>query len=115
MRSTPNWSTRKAPKQRVSIPAGWGQHTMQSHPATRSMAIVQKHRLAALQGLDFFGGSPLRDEEAQRAAEWEREDSDARIVILADLWLDRPDTLPKLQRVLNGAHCLVVTKLNQSG
>ena len=55
-----------------------------------------------MQGLDFFGGRPLREEDARRAAEWERENGDARIVILADLWLDRPDTLLKLQRVLNG-------------
>lgn len=53
--------------------------------------------------MDFFGGRPLRDEEAERAAEWEREDGDARIVLMADLWLDRPDTLLKLQRVLEGA------------
>jgi hypothetical protein len=56
-----------------------------------------------VQGLDFFGGRPLREEDARRAAEWESENGDARIVILADLWLDRPDTLPKLQCVLDGA------------
>ena len=58
--------------------------------------------------MDFFGGVPLRDEEAQRAREWEGEDTDARIVIMADLWLDRPNTLPKLQSILDGTRFLFV-------
>ena len=35
------------------------------------------------------------------------EDAEARIVLLADVWLDRPDTLESLHRVLSGAchHC----------
>ena len=71
--------------------------------APGSIQAVHNGRVPLPQGLDFFGGRPLREEEAQRAAEWEREDGDARIVIMADLWLDRPDTLPKLQRILDGA------------
>lgn len=53
--------------------------------------------------MDFFGGTPLRVEEAERALEWEVEDAEARIVLLADVWLDRPDTLESLHRVLSGA------------
>ena len=57
----------------------------------------------AQQGLDFFGGAPLRGADADAAAEWETEHPGARIVALADLWLDRPDTLDALARVLSGA------------
>ncbi|KAK9827395.1 hypothetical protein WJX81_006181 [Elliptochloris bilobata] len=57
---------------------------------------------AAAKGLDFFGGTPLRGAEADAAADWEAEHTGARIVALADLWLDRPDTLDALSRVLAG-------------
>ena len=55
------------------------------------------------QGLDFFGGTPLRGADADAAGEWETDHPEARIVALADLWLDRPDTLDALSRVLSGA------------
>ena len=41
--------------------------------------------------------------DAERTLEWECGDEEARVVLLADLWLDRPDTLDSLHRVLTGA------------
>lgn len=64
--------------------------------------IVSKQG-APSQGLDFFGGTPLRGADADAAADWEADHPGARIVALADLWLDRPDTLDALSRVLSGA------------
>lgn len=46
---------------------------------------------------------PPRGVEELAAAEWEAEHAEARIIALADLWLDRPDTLDALARVLAGA------------
>ena len=91
-------------RSRASARRSWPEQALR-HPTTRGRhrELGKAHNLLRVQGLDFFGGRPLREEDTRRAAEWERETADARIVILADLWLDRPDTLPKLERVLDGA------------
>lgn len=55
------------------------------------------------QGLDFFGGPPLKADAALRAAEWEDGQREDRVVVLSDVWLDRPDTMDKLCLLLAGA------------
>eukprot|EP00887_Chlorella_sp_A99_P007226 scaffold2.g7226.t1 len=49
---------------------------------------------AALQGLDFFGGRQPEERDATHAED--------RVVLLSDVWLDRPDVLDKLQAVFAG-------------
>lgn len=55
--------------------------------------------LNAMQGLDFFGGKNLdaRDEER-----WRSEYEDDRVVVLSDVWLDRPDIMDKLHLIFEG-------------
>ena len=60
--------------------------------------------LGLMQGLDFFGGQVLKDEEMLQAEELEMERENDRIVVFSDLWLDRPNTLDKLNAVLSGGH-----------
>ncbi|KAL4448856.1 hypothetical protein ABPG77_007573 [Micractinium sp. CCAP 211/92] len=55
--------------------------------------------LQALQGLDLFGGSPP-DERALLS--WEERHAGDRIVVLSDVWLDRPDILDRLHTVFAG-------------
>ena len=54
------------------------------------------------QGLDFFGGLPVGSEDLAATMDWEATREDDRIVVLSDLWLDKPDTLDRLQIVLEG-------------
>lgn len=44
----------------------------------------------------------MRDEDILSALDWEVENEEARIVVMADLWLDRPNTLDSLHSVLTG-------------
>lgn len=55
--------------------------------------------LQALQGLDFFGGQ-VPDE--RQLLSWEARHADDRIVLLSDVWLDRPEVLDNLHTVLAG-------------
>lgn len=53
----------------------------------------------ALQGLDLFGGAPP---EERALLAWEERHAGDRIVLLSDVWLDRPDVLDRLHTVLAG-------------
>ena len=55
-----------------------------------------------VQGLDFFGGVPVRTEDLGPVLEWEAGREEDRVVVLSDLWLDRPETLDRLETVLDG-------------
>ena len=55
--------------------------------------------LQALQGLDFFGG---RVPEERQLLSWEARHSEDRIVLLSDVWLDRPEILERLHTVFAG-------------
>lgn len=55
--------------------------------------------LQALQGLDLFGGAPP---EERALLAWEERHAGDRIVLLSDVWLDRPDVLDRLHTVLAG-------------
>lgn len=54
------------------------------------------------QGLDFFGGPEMKTDAAIRALQWETDNREARVVVISDLCLDRPQTLDRLQAVLSG-------------
>ncbi len=54
------------------------------------------------QGLDWFGGHTPRDTLLQRAQEHEATNPEARIVVLSDVWLDKPATLGRLEMILDG-------------
>lgn len=56
-----------------------------------------------MQNLDFFGGSTPSEDEQLAAAAALAEDEADRIVVLSDLWLDKPATLDRLRVVLEGA------------
>lgn len=53
----------------------------------------------ALQGLDLFGGAPP---EERALLDWEERHAGDRIVLLSDVWLDRPDILDRLHTVFAG-------------
>lgn len=55
-----------------------------------------------VQGLDFFGGMPVAHEDLGATLEWEAQREEDRIVVLSDLWLDRPETLDRLHVVMSG-------------
>lgn len=54
------------------------------------------------QNLDFFGGSTPSEDEQLAAAAALAEDEADRLVVLSDLWLDKPATLERLRAVLAG-------------
>lgn len=58
--------------------------------------------LKAAKGLDFFGGAPLKADEVLRAAQWEADNEEDSVVVLADVWLDKPETLDRLRTVFAG-------------
>ena len=58
--------------------------------------------LCGEQGLDFFGGEPLKADDMLQALEWEAEHTEDRIVFVSDIWLDRLDTLARLDAILSG-------------
>ena len=55
-----------------------------------------------MQGLDFFGGDPVGTEDLATTMEWEGMREDDRIVVMSDIWLDKPDTLDRIEVVLEG-------------
>lgn len=55
-----------------------------------------------LQGLDFFGGTPVHGELLSKCLAWESAHKEDRIVLLSDVWLDRPATLAYLDAILTG-------------
>lgn len=55
-----------------------------------------------MQGLDFFGGVPVAAEDMGPVLQWEGTQEADRIVVLSDLWLDKPETLDRLEVVLEG-------------
>eukprot|EP00192_Tetraselmis_astigmatica_P002520 CAMPEP_0117671648 /NCGR_PEP_ID=MMETSP0804-20121206/13457_1 /TAXON_ID=1074897 /ORGANISM="Tetraselmis astigmatica, Strain CCMP880" /LENGTH=563 /DNA_ID=CAMNT_0005480145 /DNA_START=264 /DNA_END=1955 /DNA_ORIENTATION=+ len=57
--------------------------------------------VTAIQGVNMFGGNLLKGKDLEDALKAER-DSDSRIVVLSDLWLDRDETLDKLEVVFSG-------------
>ena len=59
--------------------------------------------------MDLFGGNAPGADDLAAVVRWEEEHSHDRIVVLSDVWLDRPDTFDKLHAVLSGkdARCLV--------
>lgn len=60
--------------------------------------------LAALQGLDFFGGkNPSKAQQTpEERGRWEANYSEDRVVILSDVHLDRPEVLDNLHTVFKG-------------
>ncbi|KAK9812075.1 hypothetical protein WJX73_003331 [Symbiochloris irregularis] len=58
--------------------------------------------IAAAKGLDFFGGTPVGMEDVSTTLEWEDAHEQDRIVVLSDLHLDKPETLDRLETVLEG-------------
>lgn len=71
--------------------------------AGRRQHVLEVSSGGGRQGLDFFGGPPLKADAALRAAEWEDGHREDRVVVLSDVWLDRPETLDKLRLLLAGA------------
>ncbi|KAK9905544.1 hypothetical protein WJX75_001819 [Coccomyxa subellipsoidea] len=63
--------------------------------------LRSESRLAA-KNLDFFGGSTPSEDEQLAAAATLAEDEADRLVVLSDLWLDKPATLERLRAVLAG-------------
>ena len=61
--------------------------------------------LQALQGLDFFGG---RVPEERQLLSWEARHAEDRIVLLSDVWLDRPEILERLHTVFAGGWVVCV-------
>ncbi|KAK9814165.1 hypothetical protein WJX72_001491 [[Myrmecia] bisecta] len=57
---------------------------------------------AAAKGIDFFGGQALRGEELVKALDWEMAHENDRIIIMSDVWLDKPETLDSLHLLLTG-------------
>ena len=88
-----------------------------------------------MQGLDFFGGMPLRGDDLLQAAQvhhqasgccsspaaprsspargtfahgtcvamqWDSDNQDDSVVVLSDVWLDRPETLDRLRTLFSG-------------
>lgn len=68
-----------------------------------TLYLVTGARLLWPQGLDFFGGAPLKADEVLRAAQWEADNEEDSVVVLADVWLDKPETLDRLRTVFAGA------------
>jgi DNA polymerase epsilon subunit 2 len=60
--------------------------------------------LAALQGLDFFGGkNPAKAQQTpEERGRWEASYAEDRVVILSDVHLDRPEVLDNLHTVFRG-------------
>ena len=60
--------------------------------------------LAALQGLDFFGGknASKAQQTPEERGRWEAMYSEDRVVILSDVHLDRPEVLESLHTVFKG-------------
>ncbi|KAK9168249.1 hypothetical protein Syun_000389 [Stephania yunnanensis] len=58
--------------------------------------------LAALVGLDFFGGGSLTMEETLRLSALEKKAVNDMFVILSDIWVDDEETMEKLATVLEG-------------
>lgn len=58
--------------------------------------------LVAAKGVDFFGGPVLNSEVLLRSLHWQIENEQARVVVISDVWLDRPQTLDQLRIVLSG-------------
>lgn len=57
------------------------------------------------QGLNFFGGKPVLEEEESEADAASQQD---RIVFAANLWLDQPQTLARLRTLLSGNRSLLL-------
>ena len=62
-------------------------------------AEARAESLAALQGLDYFGG---RRPDARAEARWRAAAAEDRVVVLSDVWLDRPEVVDTLRTVLGG-------------
>lgn len=58
--------------------------------------------LAALQGLDFFGGKQLPPQSIEERKRWDAAHEEDRIVILSDVHLDRPEVLDRLHTIFKG-------------
>ena len=69
--------------------------------------------LAALQGLDFFGGDPRGWSRTHTSVEdharWRQDYSQDRVVVLSDVHLDRPEVLDNLHTVFAGFSSVDVT------
>ena len=56
----------------------------------------------------MFGGIAPAGDELPAVLRWEEQHCHDRLVILSDVWLDRPETLDKLHAILSGeVPCLV--------
>ena len=74
------------------------------HRFVHRLAVAMHSGIAwLLQGVDFFGGEPLKNEDdLMKAVEWESEHEEDRIVFISDIWLDDPGTLPSLDAIFSG-------------
>ena len=64
--------------------------------------MIQLSLYWCTQGLDFFGGTPVGMDDVSTTVEWEAAKEDDRIVVLSDLHLDKPESLDRLETVLEG-------------
>lgn len=72
-------------------------------------AEPREDSLAALQGLDFFGGKPFHSglsDYAPKRQLWETEFQDDRVIFLSDVELDRPAVIERLHVVFKGFSAL---------
>ena len=63
----------------------------------------------------MFGGNAPAPDDVAAVAAWEAEHCDDRIVVMADVWLDRPDTFDKLHAVLSGRALREFSNMSGSG
>lgn len=54
------------------------------------------------EGLDLFGGGSLSREDIEDLRKREREADDDMFIILSDIWLDKQETMEKLEQVFDG-------------
>lgn len=54
------------------------------------------------QRLNFFGGAELSNEQLFELSEAEDNHGESRVVVLANVWLDKPEVLKGLADVLKG-------------
>lgn len=58
--------------------------------------------LAPLQGLQLFGEEQMTSSDYMAVEQAEQDAQQDRMVVLADVWLDKPDTLDRLHTVFAG-------------
>lgn len=58
--------------------------------------------VTSLQGLQLFGEEQMTESDWYAVEQAEQDAQQDRLVVLADIWLDKPDTLDRLHTVFAG-------------